>query len=188
MTPSQVGPLLDQVAGPTASFTADGACDQDGLHDEAAARHPDAAVIVPPWSSAVPGATSSHCEASTHGLAEGLRLQLASPGRGRHRALQAGHRRWTTLAYRQTPRDRSGHRRPCPHQHAQARTTSVCPHPMNADQPAACCARKVGQATQSLSVRPGVSIATLSGDAAVPAAAHIVTASRPQNTQVSDRP
>jgi len=27
---SQVGPLLDQVAGPVASFTADGAYDQDG--------------------------------------------------------------------------------------------------------------------------------------------------------------
>ena len=55
---SQVGPLLDQVAGPVASFTADGAYDQDGVYGEVTARHPDAAVIVPPRSSAVPSATA----------------------------------------------------------------------------------------------------------------------------------
>jgi hypothetical protein len=53
-TASQVGPLLDQVAGPTASFAADAAYDQDGVYREVAARHPEAAVIVPPRSSAVP--------------------------------------------------------------------------------------------------------------------------------------
>ena len=53
---SQVGPLLDQVADPIASFTADGAYDQDNVYCEVAARHPDAAVIVPPRSSAVPSA------------------------------------------------------------------------------------------------------------------------------------
>ncbi|WP_043837196.1 IS5 family transposase [Muricoccus aerilatus] len=55
---SQVGPLLDQVADPIASFTADGAYDQDGVYGEVAARHPDAAVIVPPRSGAVPSATA----------------------------------------------------------------------------------------------------------------------------------
>ena len=55
---SQVGPLLDQVAGPIGSITADGACDQNGVHREVAARHPDAAVIVPPRSTAVPSATA----------------------------------------------------------------------------------------------------------------------------------
>ncbi|TPG44912.1 IS5 family transposase [Roseomonas nepalensis] len=54
---SQVGPLLGQVADPIASFTADGAYDQDGVYAEAA-RYPDAAVIVPPRSSAVPSATA----------------------------------------------------------------------------------------------------------------------------------
>jgi len=44
---SQVGPLLDQVVGPIASFTADGAYDQDGAYGAVAARHPDTAVIVP---------------------------------------------------------------------------------------------------------------------------------------------
>jgi hypothetical protein len=51
---SQVGPLLDQVNGPVASFTADGAYDQDGVYGEVVSRHPEASVIVPPRSSAVP--------------------------------------------------------------------------------------------------------------------------------------
>ena len=50
---SQVGPLLDQIEGPVASFTGDGAFDRDDVYAEVAARHPDAAVIVPPRSSAV---------------------------------------------------------------------------------------------------------------------------------------
>jgi hypothetical protein len=55
---SQVGPLLDQVADPIASFTADGAYDQDGVYAEVAVRHLNAAVIVPPRSSGVPSATA----------------------------------------------------------------------------------------------------------------------------------
>ena len=55
---AQVGPLLDQVDGPVASFTADGAFDRDAVYAEVAARHPDADVIVPPRSSAVPSDTA----------------------------------------------------------------------------------------------------------------------------------
>jgi hypothetical protein len=55
---SQVGPLLDQVARPVASFTGDGAFDRDDVYGEVAARHPDAPVIVPPRSSAVPSETA----------------------------------------------------------------------------------------------------------------------------------
>ncbi len=51
---SQVGPLLDQANGPVASFTGDGAYDQEGVYSDVAARHPEAAVIVPPRSTAVP--------------------------------------------------------------------------------------------------------------------------------------
>ncbi len=51
---SRTGPLLDQVDSPVASFTADGAFDRDDVYAEVAARHPDADVIVPPRSSAVP--------------------------------------------------------------------------------------------------------------------------------------
>ncbi len=55
---SEVGPLLDQVAGPVASFTGDGAYDQQGVSTAVAERHPAAAVIVPPRSTAVPGETA----------------------------------------------------------------------------------------------------------------------------------
>ena len=51
---SQVGPLLDQVDGPVASFTGDGAYDRDDVYAEVAARHPEAAVVVPPRANAVP--------------------------------------------------------------------------------------------------------------------------------------
>jgi hypothetical protein len=50
--------LLSQVDGPVASFTADGAYDRDDVYAEVVARHPDAAVIVPPRSSAVPSETA----------------------------------------------------------------------------------------------------------------------------------
>ncbi|MFL5289411.1 MAG: hypothetical protein ACJ8AW_52760, partial [Rhodopila sp.] len=50
---SQTGPLLDQIPEPLASFTGDGAYDQDGVYAEVAERHPEAAVIVPPRRSAV---------------------------------------------------------------------------------------------------------------------------------------
>src|SRR6185437_7246199 len=51
---AQVGSLLDQVAALLASFTGDGAYDQDGVYDSVAERHPGARVIVPPRSTAVP--------------------------------------------------------------------------------------------------------------------------------------
>src|SRR5690349_13240489 len=55
---SQVGPLLDQVDGPVASFTGDGAYDRDDVYAEVAARHPEAAVVVPPRANAVPSETA----------------------------------------------------------------------------------------------------------------------------------
>jgi hypothetical protein len=54
----QIGPLLDQVAGPVASFTGDGAYDQDSVYRAIIDRDPDAAVIVPPRSTAVPSETA----------------------------------------------------------------------------------------------------------------------------------
>ena len=55
---SQVGPLLDQVNSRVASFTADGAYDQDGVYGEVVSRHPEASVVVPPRSSGVPSDTA----------------------------------------------------------------------------------------------------------------------------------
>ncbi len=56
---SQVGPLLDQVEGSVASVTADGAYDQESVYADVAAHHPDAAVVVPPRATAVPGGTAA---------------------------------------------------------------------------------------------------------------------------------
>jgi hypothetical protein len=55
---SRVGPLLDQIDGTVASFTGDGAFDRDDVYAEVAVRHPEAAVIVPPRSGAVPSDTA----------------------------------------------------------------------------------------------------------------------------------
>src|SRR3954447_452164 len=51
---SQVGPLLGQIDGSVASVTGDGAYDRDDVYAEVAARHPEAAVVVPPRANAVP--------------------------------------------------------------------------------------------------------------------------------------
>ena len=55
---TRADPLLDQVTGPVASVTGDGAYDREGIYASVAARHPEAAVIVPPRSSAVPSAAA----------------------------------------------------------------------------------------------------------------------------------
>src|SRR5215204_2917399 len=55
---AQVGPLLDQVDGPIASFTGDGAYDQDSVYASVAERYPEATIIVPPRSTAVPSETA----------------------------------------------------------------------------------------------------------------------------------
>ena len=56
---SQVGPLLDPVIGPVASSTGDDAYDQDCVYRAVADRQPEAAVIVPPRSTAVPSGTAT---------------------------------------------------------------------------------------------------------------------------------
>ncbi len=56
---AEVGPLLDQVAGPLAWFTTDGAYDQESPSTAVAERHPKAAIIVPPRSTAVPSETAA---------------------------------------------------------------------------------------------------------------------------------
>jgi hypothetical protein len=50
---SQLDPLLDQVEGPVASFTGDGAYDQDNIYRTVIDCDPDAAVVVPPRATAV---------------------------------------------------------------------------------------------------------------------------------------
>jgi Transposase DDE domain len=53
-----VDALLDQIADPIASFTADGDYDQDRVSQAVAKRHPNAAVIVPPRAGAVESASA----------------------------------------------------------------------------------------------------------------------------------
>ena len=52
--------LLDQFTDPLASFTGDGAYDQDRVYETVAERHPNAAVIVPPRATAVPGPSAKN--------------------------------------------------------------------------------------------------------------------------------
>jgi Transposase DDE domain len=88
---SQVGLLLDQMAGPVASLTGDGAYDQGQVYGSVAGGHPDAAGIVPPCSTGVPGETA--LPATSHAR---LRLRTAIPRRQRsapkssHRGLTPG--------------------------------------------------------------------------------------------------
>ena len=55
---AQAGPLFDQVVAPVSSFTADGAYNHDSVAAAVAERHPEAAIIVPPRSTAVPSKTA----------------------------------------------------------------------------------------------------------------------------------
>ena len=55
---AQVGSLLDQVEGPLASFIGDGAYDQEGVTSSVTARDPEAAIVVPPRTTAVPSDTA----------------------------------------------------------------------------------------------------------------------------------
>jgi hypothetical protein len=55
---ARTGALLNQISNPIASFTADGAYDQDRVYAAVAERHPDAAVIVPPRSAAALSASA----------------------------------------------------------------------------------------------------------------------------------
>ena len=54
---SQVGPLLDKVDGPGRLLHGDGAYDQESVYAGVAERHPEADVVAPPRSTAVPSAT-----------------------------------------------------------------------------------------------------------------------------------
>jgi hypothetical protein len=64
-------------------------------------------------------------------LAEGVRLQHAQPGRSRHRALQAGDRRWAVLAQGWAAGDRGWRRCPRSEPDAGTGTPELRPHRMN---------------------------------------------------------
>jgi IS5 family transposase len=64
LTPDDVGDiselpeLLDQIEADVASLTADGAYDGDAVYHAMAERYPDASIIIPPRSTAVPSRTA----------------------------------------------------------------------------------------------------------------------------------
>jgi hypothetical protein len=97
---SKVGTLLDQIDGPIASFTADGAHDQDGVYGEIGERNPDAAVIVPPRSNktaeTVPTQRDGHLQFDNvvewAGRERRGIIILACFGGSRHRSLETGDR------------------------------------------------------------------------------------------------
>jgi hypothetical protein len=96
---SQVGPLLDRVDGSVASFTGDGAYDRDDVYTAVAVRHPDADVIVPPRSSAVPSGTPETAptrrDAHLRRIAERGRMGWQKASGYNWRALvEAGIARW----------------------------------------------------------------------------------------------
>src|SRR3954447_14496735 len=55
---AELGPLLDQVEAPLAAVVADGAYDQDRVYDDVAEHSAEAAVVVPPRSTAVLSASA----------------------------------------------------------------------------------------------------------------------------------
>jgi hypothetical protein len=102
--------LLDQLTSPLASFTADGAYDQDRVYETVAERHPNAVVILPPRTTEVPGPSAATAptqrdrhiqeivERGRMGLAKGEWLQSAGQGRGSNRSIQTRDRRCPSLA------------------------------------------------------------------------------------------
>ena len=111
---TQVGPLLDRIDEPLASFTGDGAYDQEGVTTSIGSHHPDAAIVVPPRSTAVPSEAA----------------ETAPTQRDRHLRDLAEHGR---LAWQATP-SVPGPRRPCPQPHAGPRTPELRPHRLNLDR------------------------------------------------------
>jgi len=56
---SEIPDLLDQIGADVASLTANGAYDGEAVYDAVAARHPEAAIIIPPRATAVPSETTT---------------------------------------------------------------------------------------------------------------------------------
>jgi len=96
---SQADPLLDQVAGSVASFTGDGAYDQDRVYAGVAERHPEAAVVVPPRANAVPSDTAESAPTQRDGhlrhIARHGRMSWQSAsGYNRRARVEATMNRW----------------------------------------------------------------------------------------------
>ena len=103
---AQAGPLLDQVAGPVASFVGDGGYDQADVYAEVDERRPEAAVIVPPRSTAVP---SEMAETAPTRRDRHLRY-IAEHGRMGRQKASGYNKRARTSALASRPPSRDGSR------------------------------------------------------------------------------
>jgi len=96
---AEVGALLDQSADPVASLTGDGSYDQDAVYATVGERHPDAAVIVPPRTTAVPSgaAETAPTQRDRHLqsiLAKGRMAWQQASGYSRRAKAEAAIGRW----------------------------------------------------------------------------------------------
>ena len=139
---SQVGPLLDQVTGSVASFTGDGAYDQEGVYSGVAApsrcdRHRAAALDGGAQRHGRDRADTARPPHPAHrrdgqdGVADSSRIQHPRQDRGHHGQVQAGDRWRAALPHGPASRDRSGRRRPCSEPYAGAGTPDLRPHRLN---------------------------------------------------------
>ena len=143
---SQVGPLLDQVAASVASFTADGAYDQDSVSAAVAQRHPEAAIIVLPRSTAVPSETAETAptqrDRDLQSIAEhGRAAWQKTSGYTKRARAEAAIGRFKQvigdgLRSRTDPRraTEGGRRRPRPQPHAGPGTPELRPRRLNAER------------------------------------------------------
>jgi hypothetical protein len=109
--------LLDQVEGPVAAVTADGAYDGEPVYDAVAARHPEADVIIPPRSTAVPTETAASQRDRHIKVIEehGRRGSQKRTGYGRRSLVETDMFRYKTII------GRSLHARTLPNQRAEAK-------------------------------------------------------------------
>ncbi len=161
---SQVGPLLDQVEGPLASFTGDGAYDQDGVTASVAARHPEAAIIVPPCSNAVPSETAETAPTERDRLLQdiaehGRMAWLAASGYIKRARAETGMARFkqvigdgSALTHQRTPGDRSGGCCPCPQPYAGVGTPELRPHRLTTDRGWGYCVRPTDRCNNATSI------------------------------------
>ena len=109
---ARVGILLGQIDRPIASLTVGGAYDQDGVYRDVLVRHPDAAIVVLPRSTAV--------------LSDAA--EITSVQRDCH--LQVVAKRGLMGCYRNRPpaRDRGRHRHSYHEPNARSRSSTLCSH------------------------------------------------------------
>ncbi len=124
LTPDDVGDvsvlpeLLDQVGADISSMTADGAYDGEAVYNAVAARHPAAAVVIPPRATAVPSqTTTTQRDRHLAAIAEHGRIAWQrSSGYSRRSLVETAMYRYKTIIGRRL------HARILPNQQTEAKT------------------------------------------------------------------